>query len=84
MRYQTMALRYPTTEQGLKALVTRPGTEPIPRKWTAKMEDAALFDPWQSPYQYANPGRNNQTGYDLWSMGPDMTNGTDDDLGNWQ
>lgn len=83
VRYQTMALIYPTTSQGLKALVTRPTSEPIPRKWTQKMEEIALYDPWSSPYQYANPGAKNSTGFDLWSMGPDKTSGTADDIGNW-
>ena len=84
VRYQTMALRYPTTEQGLNALVNRPSSEPIPRKWTKKMEESALYDPWGNPYQYANPGNNNPTGFDLWSMGPDNTNATEDDIGNWE
>ena len=84
VRYQTMSLRFPTTEQRLNSLVNRPGSEPIPRKWTKKMEDSALYDPWQNPYQYANPGAKNPTGYDLWSIGPDGTNATEDDIGNWE
>jgi len=84
VRYQTMALRYPTTEQGLDALVNRPSTEPVPRKWTQKMEERALYDPWTNPYQYTNPGVRNATGFDLWSIGPDGIASSEDDLGNWQ
>ncbi len=84
VRYQTMALRFPTTEQGLMSLVNRPSVEPIPRKWTKKMEESALLDPWGKPYNYANPGARNPTGFDLWSVGPDGTNATEDDIGNWE
>lgn len=84
IRYQTMALFYPSTEQGLKALVERPSSEPIPRKWTKKMEQSKLKDPWGHEYQYANPGRQNPTGYDLWSLGPDGQDNTGDEFGNWE
>ncbi len=84
VRYQTMALTFPTTEQGLDALVNRPSTEPIPRKWTQKTEASSLIDPWGNQYQYANPGRKNVTGYDIWTVGPDGQSGTEDDLGNWE
>ena len=84
VRYQTMALRFPTTEQGLVSLVNRPSAEPMPRKWTKKMEESALYDPWGNLYHYANPGAKNPTGFDLWSVGPDGTNATEDDIGNWE
>lgn len=58
---------YPTSEQGLAALVTRPANEP---KWQGPYLSKALpVDPWGNPYHYRNPG---QTGeFDLWSNGKD-------------
>jgi general secretion pathway protein G len=75
--------RYPTTEQGLNALVTRPSIEPIPQNW--KMGgylDALPNDPWGNPYQYANPGT--KTEIDVYSFGADKKpggTGTDADIG---
>lgn len=84
IRYQTAALFYPTTEQGLRALVERPGSEPIPRRWTKKMEPSKLLDPWGREFQYLNPGSHNPDSYDLWSVGPDGQEGTGDEIGNWE
>ena len=47
--------RYPTTEQGLQALVTRPTTNPAPNNWKSYL-DKLPNDPWGRPYQYMNPG----------------------------
>jgi len=75
--------RYPTTEQGLNALVARPSIEPIPQNW--KMGgylDALPNDPWGNPYQYANPGT--KTEIDVYSFGADKKpggTGTDADIG---
>lgn len=75
--------RYPTTEQGLNALVARPSIEPIPQNW--KMGgylDALPNDPWGNPYQYANPGT--KTEIDVYSYGADKKpggTGTDADIG---
>jgi general secretion pathway protein G len=75
--------RYPTTEQGLSALVARPSIEPIPQNW--KMGgylDALPNDPWGNPYQYANPGT--KTEIDVYSFGADKKpggTGTDADIG---
>jgi len=81
--YETLALRKPTTDQGLEALVSKPATGPQPRRWTQIMDSVPL-DPWQNEYQYKNPGIHNSNSYDLFSMGPDKTAGTEDDIGNWQ
>ncbi len=43
-----------------------------------------LKDPWGNEYQYKNPGEFNEDSYDLYSMGPDGEDGTDDDIGNWR
>jgi general secretion pathway protein G len=62
--------RYPTTEQGLKALVERPTSEPVPQNWKAGgYLDRLPNDPWGKPYQYTNPGTKGEI--DLYSFGAD-------------
>lgn len=74
---------YPTTQQGLQALVTAPPDRAD--QWHGPyVENGKIpLDPWSRPYHYACPGNHNKDGYDLWSKGPDKTDGTDDDIGNW-
>ena len=78
--------RYPTTDQGLKALVEKPTSEPVPQNW--KMGgylDSLPKDPWGNIYQYANPGTNGEI--DVYSFGSDGKPGgigLDADIGNWQ
>jgi general secretion pathway protein G len=79
--YEMQNLRPPTTEQGLQALVTRPSGDPAPRRWKQLLQEIPL-DPWGSPYKYYSPGRKNPTGFDLFSIGPDRTEGGGDDIGN--
>ncbi len=76
--------RYPTTEQGLLSLTTKPTTEPIPPNWKAYVERVAT-DPWGKPYQYLNPGVNGEV--DIFSFGADGQAGgagNDADIGSWQ
>jgi len=80
--YQAMNGFYPSTTQGLEALLTRPTTEPRPKKWRALFEQMPM-DPWQEPYEYAQPGKHNPGSFDLSSKGPDRKAGTEDDVGNW-
>ena len=80
--FQLHVGRYPTTEEGLGALVDRPsGVEE--RNWRGPYIEELPNDPWDNPYQYRYPGQNNPRTYDVWSMGPDGVSGTDDDIGNW-
>ena len=74
---------YPTTAQGLQALITAPGDKA--ERWRGPyLQEAKLpVDPWGEPYQYRYPGVKNKDRYDLWSKGPDKTDGTEDDIGNW-
>jgi general secretion pathway protein G len=72
----------PTTEQGIKALWSKPTVEPIPPRWRKELDEETL-DPWGHSYQYRNPGRHNPDKYDVFSMGPDGLPDTDDDIGNW-
>jgi len=79
--YEMQNLRPPTTEQGLQALVTRPGGDPPPRRWRQLMSQIPL-DPWGIAYKYYWPGKKNPQGFDLFSCGPDRQEGTEDDIGN--
>jgi general secretion pathway protein G len=77
--------RYPTTEQGLSALVTRPSAEPVPQNWkTGGYLDSLPNDPWGHPYKYISPGVNRPHDYDLFAMGKNADpKKTDDDITNW-
>lgn len=76
--------RFPTVDQGLQALVTRPTTPPEPRSYNPSgyIKPDALKDPWQQPFQYRIPGEHNPQSFDLWSLGPDGVEGGDD-ITNW-
>ncbi|GAA0811936.1 type II secretion system major pseudopilin GspG [Colwellia sp. D2M02] len=73
---------YPTTDQGLEALVERSDVEPEPRRFP---EDGYIKrlpkDPWGNEYVLLNPGENGKM--DVFSAGPDGEAGTEDDIGNW-
>jgi general secretion pathway protein G len=77
---------YPTTEQGLQALIAAPTTAPVPNNWKGPYLDPAVIrkDPWGHDYIYRYPGAKNPNGYDLYSVGPNGTDGDEDDIGNWQ
>lgn len=77
---------YPSTEQGLQALVSRPGGSPAPSNWKGPYLDPPVLrdDPWGSKYVYKFPGERNPGGYDLYSPGPNKVEGDEDDIGNWQ
>ncbi|WP_042883457.1 type II secretion system major pseudopilin GspG [Cupriavidus necator] len=78
--------RYPTTEQGLAALVSKPTTEPVPNNWKGGGYLEKLpKDPWGHPYQYLNPGVRGEI--DVFSFGADGQaggSGNDADIGNWE
>jgi general secretion pathway protein G len=77
--YEMLNYTMPTTAQGLIALTKRPTVEPVPKRWTQFMTEVPR-DPWGEPYEYANPGKKNATGYDIYSKGPDKTAGNEDDV----
>jgi general secretion pathway protein G len=81
--YESRALRRPTTEQGLIALVEKPTTEPIPERWRSFMEEVPK-DPWGQPYKYREPAVSSKKPYDVYSVGADGQDGTQDDIGNWK
>ena len=72
----------PTTEQSLRALVTKPESSPKPRNWV-KLLDKLPIDPYGMEYHYVQPGVHNADNYDIFSSGPDRIAGTPDDRGNW-
>lgn len=75
---------YPTTNQGLEALRNPPADVPNPAAWAGPyLNKDVPLDPWLRPYNYMSPGRYNPNSYDVWSSGPDMVDGTNDDIGNW-
>lgn len=73
---------FPTSEQGLDALVTAPTIDPIPRNYQEGGFIKRLpNDPWGNPYQLISPGELGVI--DIFTNGPDGEAGTDDDIGNW-
>ena len=84
--YRLDNFQYPTSEQGLEALVVRPN-DPNIRNWNPRgyMErDSIPLDPWGNPYQYLNPGNNGEI--DVYSFGADGRPGGEEnnaDIGNW-
>jgi general secretion pathway protein G len=76
--YESMNGFFPTTEQGLQALVTQPQNDPRPTRWYQLFKEMPK-DPWGSDYIYRDPGLKNPGGYDLYSAGPDRQADTSDD-----
>lgn len=75
---------FPTTEQGLAALLRKPTTQPVPQNWNGPYLEKTPIDPWGRPYQYESPGTHRPHDYDLHSFGktgdPEKK---DDDIVNW-
>jgi len=67
---------YPTTEQGLKALVEKPETEPVPKNWKGPYMDEVPKDAWGNEFIYISDGKH----FTLISPGPDGEEGTEDDI----
>ena len=73
---------YPSTRQGLQALVTQPTTPPVPINWRGPylQRNSVPNDPWARPYLYMCPGTGNITRFDLSSAGPNGVYGDKDDI----
>lgn len=85
--YKLHNLNYPTQQQGLEALVTKPSISPIPKNYTAGGYLEKLpKDPWGNDYQYQNPGKHNDI--DVYSYGADGATSSGEDgatvIGSWQ
>ncbi len=81
--YRLDNFNYPSSEQGLQALVTKPG-DPNIRNWKQYL-DRLPKDPWGNPYLYLNPGNNSEI--DIYTLGRDGRpggEGEDGDIGNWE
>ncbi len=73
--------RYPTTSEGLEWLVEEPTSM---SNWKGPyIKRGVPKDPWENEYVYRQPGRYNERGFDLYSYGPDGSDGGDDDIDNW-
>ncbi len=76
---------YPTTDQGMQALVQRPTTQPIPPNWkSGGYLDRLPKDPWGHDYQFLNPGLHGEI--DVFSLGADGAaggEGKNADIGSW-
>ena len=75
--------RYPTSDQGLEALVSRPSSGPQPTNWKSYL-DKLPKDPWGRTYLYLNPGVHGEI--DVFSLGADGQPGgsaADSDIGSW-
>lgn len=77
--------RYPSSEQGLQALVVKPDTDPVPKNWkTNGYLDKLPRDPWGNDYKYLQPGLHGE--FDVFTQGADGApggEGLDADIGNW-
>ena len=84
--YRLDNVRYPTTEQGLQALVEKPASGPIPNNWKpGGYLERLPNDPWGTPYQYLSPGLRGEV--DIYSLGADGAaggEGNDADIGSWE
>src|SRR5207237_10196393 len=76
--YESMNGFYPTTEQGLQALVTQPQNDPRPARWYQLFKELPT-DPWSTGYIYRNPGLKHPGGHDVFSALPDGPADTADD-----
>lgn len=85
VRYRIDLGDFPSTAEGLDALVTAPSARA--ERWKGPYIDAkggkVPLDPWGEPYVYRYPGTNNKGSYDIYSKGPDKNEGGGDDVGNW-
>lgn len=83
--YRLDNISYPSTDQGLQALVVKPASAPIPANWKAGgYLDRLPKDPWGHDYQYLNPGVHSEI--DVFSLGADGApggEGNDADIGSW-
>lgn len=73
---------FPTTSQGLEALLEKPSSSPIPANWNGPYIEKRPIDPWGNPYVYESPG-SHRLDYDLSSQGKNSKS-EEDDIVNWQ
>lgn len=76
--YKINAGHYPSEQQGLKALVSKPNTAPRPRDWEQTMDEIPT-DPWNNEYVYKYPGSVDRSRPEIISIGKDGIADTEDD-----
>ncbi|WP_156820887.1 type II secretion system major pseudopilin GspG [Dasania marina] len=86
--YRLDNYNYPTSEQGLEALVNKPSIDPIPSNWKKNgyLEEMPK-DPWGRPYLYLSPSEFSDNDFDIYTLGADGVTGGEDqnaDLGTWK
>lgn len=74
--------RYPSSSQGLDALLAKPSSPPLPTNWKGPYIEQEPLDPWGKTYVYRYPGTHPPREYDLSSLGPDGEE-SEDDVNNW-
>ncbi|MDH5764674.1 MAG: type II secretion system major pseudopilin GspG [Gammaproteobacteria bacterium] len=82
--YKLDNYNYPSTDQGLQALVEKPGSDPVPVNWKDGYIKKLRKDPWQRDYLYLSPGEHGQI--DIYTLGADGVEGGEGanaDIGNW-
>lgn len=71
---------YPSNDQGIAALVTKPTSDPIPQNWMGYLKEVPR-DPWGNPYHYSNPGKHSEI--DIFTYGASNQPDGKTELGNW-
>ena len=81
--YKFHTRNYPA---GLDGLTTKPSDANIAGRWAGPYLDSAKvpLDPWDHDFKLVAPGKHNPDTFDIWSMGPDGQDGTEDDIGTWE
>ena len=82
LKYKWDTGHYPTTQQGLMALIKEPAGI-TGWKGPYRSKNTVPLDPWKNPYHYRYPGIHNPNSYDTWSSGTPKTEGHPEDIGNW-
>ncbi|MCE2959458.1 MAG: type II secretion system major pseudopilin GspG [Akkermansiaceae bacterium] len=80
LSYKMLAGQPPTTQQGLEALFVKPSSPPVPKRWSTAGTKGVPTDPWGAPYRYRNPGKKDTSEFEIYTLGPDGQENTDDDM----
>lgn len=72
--------RFPNNSEGINALLRKPAGA---QGWSAPYIEKEAVDPWNQPYKYRYPATRSSSEFDVYSVGPDGDDGSEDDIGNW-
>jgi general secretion pathway protein G len=82
-QFEVACGRFPTTAEGLRALIERPAELADSAEWRLFLDEPEIpRDPWEQEYIYQRPSPKNPAGFDIFSRGPDGQEGTEDDIPN--